>query len=318
MALFVGRYDIKFMSILGLLKTCRKQCALPAACLSGALVWMAAHHFQKIQETNRQRPATAFLKLAQEQPHSKEAAPEPLAERTPKEIAETLRTDPRGTQEEDRSRVWLFLKEAEGWKTENETEWLLGADEALSWLRGATQAAAEIEKDLCSLVLAQNLPSSLREYALQHLGLWAEEHASGVGVLETLKQAFLSEKTSALAGIALAGLYRSRFSTQEAAWIQTSSLALASSTTANPRARTAALQILAQSGVREAEPIARALLSKGATIDEKISALGVLGSIGNAETLGWLTSFAKDPEPLTATAHQQALRLLRSRWNRGN
>jgi len=206
------------------------------------------------------------------------------------------------------------LKDAEGWKPEKETAWLLGADEALSWLRGAEHAASEIETSLCSLVLAQNIPAALREYALQHLSLWAEEHAAGIQVLETFKQIFLSEETSSLAGIALTGLYRSCFSTQEAAWIRTHSLSLAAAARTHPKARAAALEILAQSGVQDAEPIARSFFTKEATIDEKISALQVLGRVGTAETLGWLTSFSKDPEPLTATAQHQALQKLRARW----
>lgn len=293
----------------------RKQYALPAAFLTGALVWMAGNHFQNSRKATPQSPATASRSPAGVRLRRTESPQEPLEDRTPREIAETLRTDPRGTQQEERSGVWKYLKEAEGWKPEKETEWLLGADEALSWLRGAEHAVPEIETGLCALVLSQNIPASLREYALQHLSLWAEEHAAGIQVLETIKQTFLSEETSSLAGIALTGLYRSCFSTQEAAWIRTHSLSLASAAKAQPKARAAALEILAQIGVQDAEPIARSFFTKDATIDEKISALQVLGRVGTAETLGWLTAFSKDPEPLTAAAQHQALQTLRARWS---
>lgn len=292
----------------------RKQYALPAACLTGALVWMAGNHFQNSRKAKPQISATASTGPAGVRPRRTELPQEPLEDRTPHEIAETLRTDPRGTQQEDRSGVWRFLREAEGWKAGKETGWLLGADEALTWLRGAEHAAPEIETGLCSLVLAQNIPAALREYALQHLSLWAEEHAAGMQVLETFKQTFLSEETSSLAGIALTGLYRSCFSAQEAAWIRIHALSLAAAPKAQPKARAAALEILAQSGVQDAEPIARAFFTKEASIDEKISALQVLGRVGTAETLGWLTSFSKDPEPLTAAAQHQALQSLRARW----
>ena len=292
----------------------RKQYALPAAGLTGALVWMAGNHFQNSRKPNLQSFATASLSPAGIRQRISESPQEPREDRTPHEIAETLRTDPRGTQQEDRSRVWRFLRDAEGWKAEMETAWLLGADEALSWLRGAEHAAPEIETGLCSLVRAHNIPVSLREYALQHLSLWAEEHAAGIQVLETFKQTFLSEETSSLAGIALTGLCRSCFGTQEAAWIRTHALSLAAAGKTQPKARAAALEILAQYGVQDAEPVARSFFTKEATIDEKISALQVLGRVGTAETLGWLASFSKDPEPLTAAAQHQAVQALRARW----
>ena len=298
--------------------TYRRQCALPAACLSAALVWMAGKHFENAESTGLQKHFTSSATVAKERALEEKTGVEAREERTPKEIAETLRTDPRGTQREDRTSVWAFLKNGEGRKAEKETEWLLGADEALSWLRGAEQAAPEIESGLSSLALDQNLPPALREYALQHLGIWAEEHAAGMQVLETFKQVFLAEKTSSVAGIALTALFRSCFGTRETAWIQTQATSLASSRDANPSARAAALQILGQKGAPEAEPIARSFMTKEATIHEKISALQVLGRVGTSETLGWLSSFSEEREPLTAAAQRQAVQTLRARWRLAN
>ena len=234
-------------------------------------------------------------------------------ERTPGNIAEILRTDPRGTQQQDRVPVWEFLRTSGGLRAEKEASWLLGADEALSWLRGAEQAASEVETGLAALALDVNLPPALREYAVQHLGLWSEEHAAEPDVLSAFKHVFLSEQTSALAGVALTALCRSCFGPSETEWIQMQALRLALSSTAHPAARTAALQILAQSEGREVEPIARSFFSKAATVHEKISALEVLGKVGTSDTLSWLTAVSEDAEPLTASAQRQALQTLKGR-----
>jgi hypothetical protein len=265
-----------------------------------------------------QRLPASLPSVTQERRLLENSEEEPVEDRAPKDIAETLRTDPRGTQKEDRARVWTFLQNSEGWNTANPTLWLLGADEALGWLRGAEQVPAEVETGLCALVLAPNLPASLREYALQHLGLWAEEHTASPSVLDAFKQAFLLEQTSRLAGIALTVLYRSCFGSQETMWIQKHALQLASSTRAQPVSRAAALQVLALTNTEDAEPIARSFLSTTATIDEKIAALQVLRRVGTPETLGWLAACKEEREPLTAEAQRQTLQTLRARWTAAN
>jgi hypothetical protein len=285
------------------------------ACFTGFLVWFAA---AKRRDTP---PSGARATLQQFSGDRKEEA---LPRNTPTEavfqahtsekIAEILRTDPRGSQAEDRAPVWAFLQRFEGLIAGKEGEWLLGADEALNWLRGAEQAAPEVENGLVGLALEKKLPPALREYVLQHLGLWAEEHAAGSQVLAALKTVFLAEEFSPLSGVALAALFRSRFATQEKAWIQNQGLHLASSGHAHPLSRSLALQILGQSKVAEAEPIARSLFTGAATVQEKIGALQVLRWVGTAETLAWLRAFSPETEPLTAAAQRQTLQTLRERW----
>ena len=298
----------------------RKKCALPVACFTGFLVWLAGARRKEAPFAGAgphdvlKRPAKAPETAA-----AKEKTPEeePSQDRAPKEISEILRTDPRGTQTEDRAPVWGFLQRLEGLVPGKEGEWFLGADEALSWLRAADQAAPEIEAGLISLALDQKLPSALREYALQHLGVWAEEHSVSLIVRETLKNVALAEEASPLSGIALAALFRSGFGPQETAWIHQQGLHLASSRAAHPLSRSLALQILGQSGAAAAEPIARALFREAAsTVREKIEALQVLRWVGTRETLVWLSSFSEASEPLTAAAQRQTVESLRERWRK--
>lgn len=296
----------------------RKKCALPVACFTGFLVWLTGarrkeasfagggtHEFLKRPVRDREVVAST----------AKQPEEEPSHDRAPKEVAEILRTDPRGTQREDRAPVWAFLQRLEGLIPGKEGEWFLGADEALSWLRGADQAASEIENGLIGLALEEKLPSSLREYALQHLGVWAEEHSPSCVVKETLKNVSLAEEASPLSGIALSALFRSSFGPQETAWIHHHGLHLAASRLTHPLSRSIALQILGQSRAAGAEPIARALFQEAtSSVREKIEALQVLRWVGTRETLEWLSSFSEASELLTATAQRQTLETLRDRW----
>lgn len=293
----------------------RRKYALPVACLSGFLVWFAAAQRRDVRPTGARAALQASL-AGREEVAAPQKTPveEAFQQNPPPAIAETLRTDPRGTQAEDRAPVWAFLQRLEGLVSGKEGEWLLGADEALSWLRGAEQAASEVENKLVGLALEQKLPPAFREYVLQHLGLWAEEHAAGSQVVAALKTVSQAEAASPLSGIALAALFRSGFATQEKAWIQKQGLYLASSRDAHPLSRSLALEVLGQSKVAEAEPLARALLKSAATVQEKIGALQVLRWVGTAETLAWLGAFSPENEPLTAAAQRQTLQTLRERW----
>lgn len=286
---------------------------LPAACVTGVLVWLAGTYVQKTSLAKVQpRPAPAPQTINK---RLTETAPEEVLswERTPVNIAEILRTDPRGSQRQDRATIWEFLRTGGGLHAEKEASWLLGADEALSWLRGAEQEASEIETGLAGLAMDTGRPIALREYALQHLGLWSEEHAAAIDVLTAFKHIVLTEQPSSLVGLALTVLCRSCFGPRETEWIQMQALRLALSSAAHPAARTAALQILVQTGEHEAEPIARSLFSKAATVQEKISALEILGKVGTTDTLSWLTAVCEDAEPLTASAQRNALEALRGR-----
>jgi len=295
----------------------RRKAALPVACFTGVLVWFAAARRGNLPSN---RAGTPLQHIANAHETSAELQKNPeqevLQSQAPREIAETLRTDPRGTQPEDRAPVWSFLQKPEGLVFGKEGEWLLGADEALNWLRGAEQAAAEVEDGLVGLALEQKLPSALREHALQHLGLWAEEHPAGPRVADALKTVSMAEASSPLSGIALAALFRSGFASQEKAWIQKQGLHLATSKEAHPLSRSLALQILGQSKAAEAEPIARSLFKGAATVQEKIGALQVLRWVGTAETLAWLGVVSEETEPLTAAAQRQTLQILKERWTR--
>lgn len=299
----------------------RQRYALPAACLASVLVWISLQPHLKT-------PAPEPLRTLNENHDQSTAStppvgngqtatsPEPASDRVPEPIAQTLRKDPQATQGEDRAPVWDFLRKQEGRISGRESEWLLGADEALSWLCGATQAAQEVETGLIAIITDSSLSAPLREYALQHLGEWSQEQAASPKVRDTLRSVVADAGDSSLAGTALAALNRSRFSNSDHDWLQAEALRLASSETAHPMSRSVALQLLAQSRAAEAEPLARALLQKGGTVLEKISALQLLGQVGTADTLGWLNAFPGATEPLTAAEQSKTVQTLQNRWRK--
>jgi hypothetical protein len=304
----------------------RHRYALPAACLASALVWISLRIHLRTTGVEpfhaaAQPPSIQSVQSVSIVPSANQHnanSEEPGSERTPEPIAEILRTDPRGSQIEDRNPVWAFLQKQEGRASGMESEWLLGADEALSWLCGATQAAQEVETGLIALALDSQLCAPLREYALQHLGQWSEEHTAGPKVRDALKNVITNAGDSSLAGTALAALSRSCFENSDHDWLQSEALRLASSENAHPMSRSVALQLLAQSRTPEAEPLARALLRKGGTVPEKISALQLLGQVGTADTLGWLDAFSEETEPLTAAEQRKTMLLLRSRFRQAD
>ncbi len=298
----------------------RLRCALPASLLAGGLVWIAARGLVRLPTDSVSRfmstEVDGHSHKSGIQTEAQQAAEEASSAHTPPAIAEILRKDPRGSNAEDRGCVWEFLRQLWGDAFKRDADWLLGADEALNWLRGATQAGPEVEVGLVELATNSLRPNALREYAMQHLGIWAEEHAAGPRVLEAFHRTIVEETALPLSGVALLALTRSRFSQQERAWIHDQALHLAGITSANVLTRTAALQVAGQLGFVEAEPSARKAFKEAGTVNERIIALQVLGWVGSRDTLNWLAAVGEDSEPMVCVAQRQALRLLRTRWER--
>jgi len=298
---------------------------------SGALVWAVVWQWSSRQQGARSG-RTLMAPLAEAKGATPSAKPlragyragapvadeweEPTA-RTPAVVAEVLRRAPPDATSEERALVWGFLRDASQWSVEGEALWLLGADEALSWLRGATQSGDEVETGFVELVQSTRIPPALRDFALQHLGIWAEEHAAGPRVLQALQTLVTAESASPLAGHALQALCRSCFAPDAVPWIRRAALQLATNPNAHPQSRIAAIEAAGHCGFEEIEPPARDLLTRAQTVTERITALQVLGWVGSRGTLEWLDQQPPFTEVLSAAAQKQALRTLHQRWEVG-
>ena len=98
------------------------------------------------------------------------------ASAAPPLIAGILATNPASSTPEARAVVWAFLRQAWNYDPAMEAEWLLGVDEALSWLEAAagcpdrTNGSEEVSIGLAGLVADSGLPEAERECAILHLG----------------------------------------------------------------------------------------------------------------------------------------------------
>jgi hypothetical protein len=298
---------------------------------SGALVWAVVWQWSSRQQGAR-AGRTLLAPLAKLNTTAPAARPlqtghqagAPVADeleeneaRTPAVVAEVLRRAPLYATSEERTLVWGFLRDASQWSAEGEALWLVGADEALSWLRGATQSGDEVETGLVELVQSRRIPAALRDFALQHLGIWAEEHAAGQDVLRALQTLVTAESASPLAGHALQALCRSCFAPDAVLWIRNAALQLATNPNAHPQSKIAAIEAAGHCGFEEVEQPARELLTHAQTVNERVTALQVLGWVGSRGTLEWLKPQPVFTEILTAAAQKQALRTLHQRWGVG-
>ncbi len=289
--------------------------ALFAALSTGTLVWvMTAVHEASLRPATRspadhQTPHNARMPFAN--PPSQPGEAETYSSHLPQTLREITRLDPRGSAAEDRAVVWQFLRQIK--PGSDDLEWLIGADEALSWLRGASQVDAEIEGGLASLMTDTATPFALREYAAEHLGVWAEEHPQGMVAPDALRHAAAENPTSRLSGIALAALIRWPSSNKDQNWIVGTALAIASNTDAHPFSQTVALEILGSAAHPEAEMLARKFLVESTISSKKLGALEVLGRLGTPATRAWLAALPDQGDPLTAHALQKALRNLMGR-----
>ena len=287
---------------------------LLAALASGTSVWLLLTHPSISNKLGRasvgtQRvlsPKTADPVSAKDFPsHDQRAETRPSY--LPPDLAEVTRIDPRGSAREDRDLLWNYLNRLGHEASEKEADWLMGADEAMTWLRGAEGAALEVENGLVELALNAQRPTALREYAIQHLGSWAEAHQAGPRVLEAFKTMAGESPASRLSVLALAALFRSAFAHQETEWISRISSKLAANTDENPFVFCTALEILGGLRHPDAEPLARQILQQSSTVAGRICALQVLGFVGDKSTHQWLEARAQEAEPVAAEARKRAL-----------
>jgi hypothetical protein len=226
-------------------------------------------------------------------------------------VGQILRSEANDATPEDREGVWAFLRESFGAATES-PDWFV-VDEALTWLRGAVAAAPEIEAGLMSLGGDRSLSESLRCFALQHLGMWAEEHRLDAGVVAQLRAATGELQAGGVGGAALRVLNRMRASPADEAWLRARVVELVENVDCSPEQRVAALQIAVELDAVSVEPIARKLVEPSRQVSERVNAFLALGRLGNAETLRWISSQTRPVEALVLEARERAVRNLATR-----
>jgi hypothetical protein len=228
-------------------------------------------------------------------------------------VEQTLRGEANDSTLEDRSLVWRFLRESFGASTLSPGVDWFAADEALTWLRGAVGAGPEIEAELMRLGGDRSLSDSLRCFALQHLGMWAEEHPLCHGTVEELRVVTGEVLASGVSGNALRILNRCRSLPAEEQWLRTCVLGILENPDCPSERRVAALQIAVELEALEVEPVARKLVEPSRPVAERVSAFLALGRLGNRETLRWLGSQPRPLETLVLEARDRAFLNLEKR-----
>ena len=294
------------------------------ASVSGTLVWVLVTHPSISNKLGRASLGTQrFPSTRTFEPWSSKDLPSPdqpvemRPSYLPPALAEVTRIDPRGSAPEDRALLWNYLNQPGDDLPEKEADWLMGADEAMTWLRGAEGEASEVENGLVELALNSQRPLLLREYAIQHLGAWAEAHQAGPRVLDVLKALADGLPVSRLSALALAALFRSQFAHQEKEWISSISRKLAANTDGNPFVYCTALEVLGGLRHPDAEPLARRILQESSTVAGRVCALQMLGSVGDGATHTWLEARAQETEPISAEVRKWALQEIARRAQAG-
>ena len=222
-------------------------------------------------------------------------------------MGQVLRGEAKDSTVDDRRLVWMFLGKCSEVATPVQSVDWFGVDEALTWLRGAVDAAPEIEVGLTNLGCNRSGSESLRCFALQHLGMWAEEHPLGEKTVAQLRLATGEMLAGGVSGAALRILNRTRSRPAEGAWLRARVLELLENEDSPTEQRVAALQIAVELDAIEVEPVARRLAEPRQQVAERVGAFLALGRLGNEETLRWLNSQPQPVETLVLEAKERAL-----------
>ncbi len=155
----------------------------------------------------------------------------------------------------------------------------------------------------------------LRNYALQHLGLWypKAELSEKQRVHNVLMEA--SQEPSDLAGTALLAAQRLSQDHEEfePGQITESALRVARDDGRGELARITGLQVCSRLGATEILPVAIRLAQNGGSVSLRLSAIAVIGDLGDAIMLRPLDALSADANPRIQTAARSALSRLRGR-----
>ena len=159
----------------------------------------------------------------------------------------------------------------------------------------------------------------IRNYALQHLATWYDQCAEKAPVLDAL-WAGTTDADASIVGTALIGLSRlaqrsadfqpasasgagfQPVSEIDAARLATAASAVATDPTANDVARTTALQVCAELGIKDMLPAAVRLAESAGSVPLRMSALAAVGALGGADQAAFLNRMLAADDPRIQTA----------------
>jgi hypothetical protein len=160
----------------------------------------------------------------------------------------------------------------------------------------------------------------IRDYAVQHLALLDERLTEGVSwssseietqrqLIETLLWEASGESDSSIGGTALLALMRSLKTNDQPSQerLASTALRLANNPAISPLARISAIQVCAQIQVHAALPHLCRTAEQDPNFTVRISAIGALGQIGNANTVEVLKKIAREQNPRLDAAVTVAL-----------
>lgn len=233
-------------------------------------------------------------------------------------IASILTTDPTESTPESRAVVWAFLRQAWNYDAATEGDWLLGVDEALSWLgrsasRGdQTEVSEELSTGLTGLAANSSLPESEREFAIRHLGAFCSNHQCSFDALRVLSGVLQEDSRRPLCGVALQAIAQT--STEHAPlWgmVRHRAHTIASNPAAHVRNRIAVFELVAARGWTEFEPLICERLCIAQRVSERVVAFQTLSKIGDDNTRSWIETLPVENDALSAAAREVALKRLR-------
>lgn len=188
-------------------------------------------------------------------------------------------------------------------------------NEIMNALRRQTSPPAAFTEVLVGIYENAEQDGVVRDYALQHLAAWSEAGAGGnAGNCQQIQRVLLKAAAgrTVMAGTALLGLHRqvTSASPRLAAELETLALSLAVSEQAPAASRMAALQVCAERGVRDVLPVAETLARSPDNLPLQLSAIAVLGQLGNSEHAAWLRQVNGEAQEPLRTATGAALKRL--------
>lgn len=225
----------------------------------------------------------------------------------------------------------------------NTGEWHALANDILQVLRNQQPFTPQYSDHLIALWHDKTLDPTLRDYALQQLREWIADsdtrtvHEDRPEKIALIQQTFLDAATpghpecdpqSTTTGTALLALDEWAYSVSSKSEIknpqspipnlQSLLLAHAADASTHRGVRATALQLCAHRSITDALPIARAIIDAPASpAILRMSAISLLGTLGNADDLKLLTAFQKKEtqDPLLHTSLHKAITNLTQRSN---
>ena len=234
-------------------------------------------------------------------------------------IASILATDPSESTPELRAVVWAFLRQAWNYDAATEGEWLLGVDEALSWLRRSvsggdqTKVSEELSTGLTGLAANSTLPESEREFAIRHLGAFYSDHQGDFDALRVLSGVLQEDSRRPLCGVALQAIAQTG-TDHSPLWgmVRHRALTIAANPSAHVRNRIAVFELVAAKCWTEFEPVICERLCIAQRVSERVAAFQTLTQIGDDDTRRWIETLPAEKDSLSATAREAALQRLLS------